>query len=186
MRRDVRWAACLLLTASLSAAEEPKPRVAASKTAMVASVNPLATDAGVAALARGGNAVDAAIATALTLGVVDQHNSGIGGGCFILIRRADGKLVAIDGRETAPAKATRDMFLRDGKPQPELSQMGPLAVATPGALAAYELAIKDHGRMRLADLIVPAAAIAADGFPLDRPNASALKNNASVLRNFSG
>ena len=47
----------------------------------------------------------------LTLGVVDQHNSGIGGGCFILIRRADGKLVAIDGRETAPAKATRDMYL---------------------------------------------------------------------------
>jgi gamma-glutamyltranspeptidase/glutathione hydrolase len=95
---------------------------------MVASVHPLATDAGVTVLRRGGNAIDAAVAVGLTLGVVDSHNSGLGGGCFILIRRADGKLFAIDGRETAPAKATRDMFLRDGKPQPDKSQMGPLAV----------------------------------------------------------
>ena len=153
---------------------------------MVASVHPLATDAGLAALRRGGNAVDAAIATALTLGVVDQHNSGLGGGCFILIRRADGKLIAIDGRETAPAKATRDMYLRDGQPQPNLSQMGPLAVATPGALAGYELALKHHGKLPLADLLVAAAKIADDGYALDQPNASALARNAAVLRKHSG
>ncbi len=75
----------------------------------VATVNQQATDAGIDTLRRGGNAVDAAIAAALMLGVVDAHNSGIGGGCFILIRRSDGRLAAIDGRETAPAGASRDM-----------------------------------------------------------------------------
>jgi gamma-glutamyltranspeptidase/glutathione hydrolase len=177
----------LLLAASLStnlaiADDVAPPNVATSKEAMVASVHPLATDAGVAALNRGGNAVDAAIATALTLGVVDQHNSGLGGGCFILIRRADGKLVAIDGRETAPAKATRDMYLREGKPQPDLSQAGPLAVATPGALAAYDLALRKHGKLKLADVMIPAAKLAEQGFPLDQPNASAIARTACMLK----
>ena len=81
----------------------------------VASVNEIATCAGIDALKQGGNAVDAAVATALTLGVVDGYNSGIGGGCFILVRLKDGKFLAIDGREMAPAGATRDMFLRAGK-----------------------------------------------------------------------
>src|SRR5882724_791369 len=75
---------------------------------MVASVQPLATEAGVNVLKQGGNAVDAAVAVALTLGVVDSDNSGIGGGCFMLIRQANGTFVALDGRETAPAAATRD------------------------------------------------------------------------------
>ena len=174
-----------LLTSSflshVQAADLP-PNVATSTKGMVASVHPLATDAGVAALRRGGNAVDAAIAMALTLGVVDPHNSGLGGGCFILIRRADGKLVAIDGRETAPAKAHRDMYLRDGRPQPELSQSGPLAVATPGALAAYDLALKDHGLLKLADLALPAAAIAEQGFVLDAHNAGILARSAANLK----
>src|SRR6266850_1630818 len=117
-------AALSLLVSTVLAADLP-PNAAASTKGMVASVHPLATDAGVAALRQGGNAVDAAIAVGLTLGVVDAHNSGLGGGCFVLIRRADGKLIAIDGRETAPAKATRDMYIKDGKPQPELSQTGP-------------------------------------------------------------
>src|SRR5947209_5210807 len=93
---------------------------------IVATVHPLATDAAMAAFKKGGNAIDAAVAAALTLGVVDGHNSGIGGGCFLLMRLADGTLVAIDGRETAPAAATRDMFVRDGKAVPELSLTGPL------------------------------------------------------------
>src|SRR5437867_12189834 len=105
-----------LLVSAVLAADVP-PNAAISNKGMVASVHPLATEAGVAALKKGGNAIDAAIAVGLTLGVVDAHNSGLGGGCFILIRCADGKLIAIDGRETAPARATRDMFLRDGRPQ---------------------------------------------------------------------
>src|SRR5689334_10984753 len=93
---------------------------------MVATVNPIATDAAVAVFHEGGNAVDAAVTAALTLGVVDGENSGIGGGCLILIRTADGKFTAIDGREMAPGAATRDMFVRDGKPMPRASQRGPL------------------------------------------------------------
>src|SRR3982751_4945569 len=78
---------------------------------MVASVNPVATAAGLEVLKKGGNAIDATVAVALTLGVVDANNSGIGGGCFMLIRRANGEFVAIDGRETAPGRATRAMFV---------------------------------------------------------------------------
>ncbi len=82
---------------------------------MVASGHPLATEAEVEMLKKGGNAVDAAVTVAFMLGVVDGDNAGIGGGCFILIRRANGEFVAIDGRETAPAAARRDMFIRNGK-----------------------------------------------------------------------
>jgi gamma-glutamyltranspeptidase/glutathione hydrolase len=158
--------------------------VVSAAKGMVASVHPLATDAGVAALKRGGNAVDAAIAAALVLGVVDGHNSGLGGGCFILVRRADGQFAAIDGRETAPAAATRDMYLKDGQPQGEWSVTGPLAVGTPGALAAYELALKNHGTLALKDLLPPAAEIAERGFPLDRIYARNLNSSQKSLAKF--
>src|SRR6476619_1663415 len=95
----------LCSSAAIALAADHSARAATSAKGMVASVHPLATDAGVAALRQGGNAIDAAIATALTLGVVDGHNSGIGGGCFMLIRLANGQFIALDGRETAPAKA---------------------------------------------------------------------------------
>jgi gamma-glutamyltranspeptidase/glutathione hydrolase len=151
---------------------------------MVATVHPLATDAGLAAFKAGGNAIDAAVAAALTLGVVDNENSGIGGGCFILIRRANGSIVAIDGREKAPAAATRDMFLRDGKAVPERSQIGPLAVGVPGALAAYSLALETSGRRRLADLLLAAATIAERGFEIDENYANRIKKVAGDLAKF--
>jgi gamma-glutamyltranspeptidase/glutathione hydrolase len=152
----------------------------------VATVHPLATDAALAALDRGGNAIDAAVAAALTLGVVDGHNSGIGGGCFILVRLADGKRVAIDGREMAPARAARDMYLRDGKPQPELATTGPLAVAVPGAVAAHAEAVRCYGRLKFADLLRPAADLAERGFAIDRITASALRHTAPKLARFEG
>jgi gamma-glutamyltranspeptidase/glutathione hydrolase len=151
---------------------------------VVASVHPLSTQAGIAAMKSGGNAIDAAVAVALTLGVVDGHNSGIGGGCFMLIRRANGEFVALDGRETAPAAATRDMFLRDGKGDTNLSQTGPLASAVPGALAVYEQAVAKYGRKHLADLILPAAQIAEDGFPINSTYARKLAATAEKLRAF--
>jgi gamma-glutamyltranspeptidase/glutathione hydrolase len=153
---------------------------------MVATVHPLATDAGLAALQRGGNAVDAAVAAALTLGVVDGQNSGIGGGCFILIHRPDGRLVAIDGREMAPQRATPDMYLVDGKPKPGLSTIGPLASGTPGALAAYDLAVERCGRLSLSDLLLPAADLAQEGFPVSRSLAGAMKQTAPELKRFEG
>ncbi len=151
---------------------------------MVASVHPTATKAGLRVLKQGGNAVDAAVAVAFTLGVVDSDNSGIGGGCFMLIRRADGSLVAIDGRETAPAAATPDMFVRDGKGDTKLSQTGPLASGVPGALAAYEFAIEHYGIQKLSDLILPAAEIAEKGFVLDASYARCLERVAEDMAQF--
>src|SRR5438552_11816700 len=116
--------------------------VAHGTRGIVATVHPLATDAAIESFQKGGNAIDAAVAAALTLGVVDGHNSGLGGGCFLLIRLDDSSLAAIDGRETAPGAARRDMFLRDGKADPRLSQTGALASGVPGALAAYDLALR--------------------------------------------
>ncbi|NIP86729.1 MAG: gamma-glutamyltransferase, partial [Planctomycetales bacterium] len=159
---------------------------ASGRQAMVATVQPLATEAGVAALRAGGNAVDAAVAAALTLGVVDGHNSGIGGGCFMVLRLADGRIVALDGRETAPGRAHRDMYLRDGQAQPQLSQTGPLAVATPGALAAYAFAVENFGNCPLADLLEGAAEIAERGFPLDAVYAARLQAQRKTLARFEG
>ena len=105
------------------------PVQAAERIGAAVTVHPIATTAAQKVFQQGGNAVDAAVAAALTLGVVDGFNSGIGGGCFMLIRKPDGSLVAIDGRETAPLKASRDMYLRGGKADPALSRTGALALA---------------------------------------------------------
>lgn len=152
----------------------------------VASVHPLATDAGINALKRGGNAVDAAIATAITLGVVDGHNSGLGGGCFILIRSADGSVTAIDARETAPALATRDMYLKDGKVNDAASKTGALASGTPGALAGYAIALEKHGKLKLADLLIPAAEIAEKGFEIDGVYERKLESVHEEIAKFEG
>ncbi len=159
---------------------------AVSEKGMVATGHALATEAGVQVLREGGNAVDAAVAAALTLGVVDGNNSGLGGGCLILIRSSDGRLIAIDGREMAPAAATKDMFVRDGKAVSTASQTGPLAVGVPGALAAYELAIEKCGRMKLERLLVPGIAHARDGFPIGRGLAAAIAGTARELAKFPG
>jgi gamma-glutamyltranspeptidase/glutathione hydrolase len=151
---------------------------------MVASVHPLATEAGLKALEQGGNAVDAAIATALTLGVVDGFNSGIGGGCFVLIRTASGDIIALDGREKAPAAAHRDMYLRDGVADSRLSQAGALAMGVPGALAAYHEAAMQYGRLKFADLIFPAAEIAETGFPVTRQYRARVEMERDALRQF--
>ncbi|MDB6137626.1 MAG: gamma-glutamyltransferase 1 [Verrucomicrobiaceae bacterium] len=174
------WAVSLVLAVCCQALAE----VVGYKHGAVASVHPLATQAGVDALKRGGNAVDAAIATALTLGVVDGHNSGIGGGCFILIRAADGSITCIDGRETAPAKAHRDLFVIQGKLDDEASKTGALASGVPGALAAYDEALKRHGKLKLAELLLPAAAIAEKGFPIDEVYARKLAGMVDKLKRF--
>lgn len=168
----------LAFSLALRAAEPGFPKFAA------ASVNPLATEAAVQAYQKGGNAVDAAVATGLTLGVVDGHNSGIGGGCFFVIRAADGTITCIDGREMAPSKAHRDMYIIDGKLDNEASKTGALAPGIPGALRAYELALKKHGKLKLADLLLPAAEIAEKGFPIDEVYERKLAATADKLRKF--
>ncbi len=159
---------------------------AAERTGAAVTVHPLATKAAMNAFERGGNAVDAVVAAALTLGVVDGFNSGIGGGCFMLIHKPNGRFVAIDGREIAPAAASRDMYLRDGKANPELSRTGALAIGVPGALAAYDLAIRQHGKLSLAEHLSQAATIAEQGFALDRSYLDRLGQVVEKLRRFPG
>jgi gamma-glutamyltranspeptidase/glutathione hydrolase len=88
---------------------------AVGKNGVVSSVHPLASEVGINILKAGGNAVDAAIATGLALGVVDQANCGLGGGAFIVIRLTDGTVHTLDGREMAPSRAHRDMYIKNGK-----------------------------------------------------------------------
>ncbi len=150
----------------------------------VATVDRIASQAGIDAMKKGGNAVDAAIAAALTLGVVNSYNSGLGGGCFILIRSAKGEMICIDGRETAPAAATRDMYVRDGAVVPGLSETGALASGTPGELAACELALKTWGKLSLKEHLLAAAQIAEQGFRIDDRYATALREQAAALAKF--
>jgi gamma-glutamyltranspeptidase/glutathione hydrolase len=158
--------------------------LAMARNGAAVTVHPLATKAARQAFEQGGNAVDAAVAAALTLGVVDGFNSGIGGGCFMLIRKPDGSIIAIDGRETAPAAASRDMYLRDGKAKPELSRTGALAIGVPGALAAYDLAIREYGKLDLAEHLGQAATIAEVGFKLDDAYLRRLGQAVNKLRKF--
>jgi gamma-glutamyltranspeptidase/glutathione hydrolase len=175
-------AAILAVRATL--APIPRGPFPSPKGGMVATVNPIATQAGLDALRAGGNAVDAAIACALTLGVVDGHNSGIGGGCFLTLRLADGRLITLDGRETAPAAATRDMFLRDGKADAKLSQDGALSVGIPGELATLAYASTNFGRLPLAQLLEAAAKVAENGFPIDSHYASRVRATKTELAAF--
>ncbi|HMO15140.1 MAG TPA: gamma-glutamyltransferase [Pirellulaceae bacterium] len=158
--------------------------LATSEKNMVATVHPLATQAGLQAFEQGGNAVDAAVAAALMLGVVDGYNSGIGGGCLMVIQTEDGNVYAIDGREMAPAAAQRDMFIRDGRVDVSLSQTGPLAVAVPGALAAYHQVVAEHGRLEFRELLLPAADIAENGFEIGELYARRIAETANELRQF--
>ena len=177
----LRCAFVVLLAVATSRAASS---VARGEKGAVASVHPLATRAGLAAMQSGGNAIDAAVAIGLTLGVVDAHDSAIGGGCFMLIRRPDGEFIGIDGREMAGAAATRDMFLRDGKGDTSLSQTGALASGVPGSVAAYSYALEKFGRKKFAELLAPAARIAEEGFPIDEIFARRLKATASELTRF--
>ncbi|MEJ2895724.1 gamma-glutamyltransferase, partial [Bordetella avium] len=137
-----------------------------AKRYMIATANPLASQAGEAILARGGSAVDAVIAAQWVLNLTEPQSSGIGGGAFMLhYDQASHELVTYDSRETAPAAARADRFLRDGKPIPfsEAVNNG-RAVATPGLLRGLFMAHADHGRLPWADLFTPAIELAEESF----------------------
>ena len=160
-----------------------KPGWSAQKF-MVAAANPLATDAGYQVLKAGGSAVDAAIAVQMVLGLVEPQSSGIGGGLFLV--HHDGKRVqTYDGRETAPAAATPELFMKDGKPMDFMQGVvGGRSVGTPGTLRALELAHKDHGRLPWKALFQPAIQLAENGFRLSpRLLANLQDDGAKTLRN---
>ncbi|MFL5307005.1 MAG: gamma-glutamyltransferase [Polyangia bacterium] len=135
--------------------------------AAVASDHPLASAAGVALLKSGGNAVDAACATALALGVVHPDASGIGGGGFALVYLAASKqTVALDFRERAPAAITPAAFFKDGKVDPELSKHGGLAVAVPGEVRGLAEMVKRWGKLPFSRCVEGAHRLAQRGFPV--------------------
>ncbi len=132
-------------------------RTLQSDAGLVVADSELASEAGMAILKRGGNAVDAAIATAFALSVVDQASSGLGGGGFMVIYRAkDKKSFALDFRETAPQASRKELYMKDGKAVPSLSLTGALAVAVPGEVAGLIEARKRFGTLSLATLVAPA------------------------------
>lgn len=149
--------------------------------AAVASDHPLASAAGVAALKAGGNAVDAACAAALALGVVHPDSSGIGGGGFALVYVAkEKKVYALDFRERAPAAITPAAYLKDGKLVPKLSQEGGLAVAVPGEVRGLEELVKRWGAKPFRSCVDPAQKLAAKGFPVSWRLASTLATLAAA------
>jgi gamma-glutamyltranspeptidase/glutathione hydrolase len=147
----------------------PAPAPVFATTQMVVAANPLAAEAGRQILRDGGSAVDAAIAVQMVLTLVEPQSSGIGGGGFLLhFDSATGSTIAYDGRETAPAAATPDMFLDSaGEPLPFFDAVvGGLSVGTPGTLRMLEMAHRAHGRLPWAALFQPAIRLAEDGFPV--------------------
>ncbi|MBH8561586.1 gamma-glutamyltransferase [Nostoc sp. CENA67] len=137
-----------------------------SKKGMVVSAHPLASEAGLAMLRKGGNAVDAAVATTFAISVVEPFSAGIGGGGFLLMySQKTGEIKALDFRERAPLKATRNMYLdAQGKVRPNASLNGYLAVATPGTVAGMYEVHRRYGKLPWQEVLKPAIALAKDGF----------------------
>jgi len=139
-----------------------------SKKGMVVSAHPLASEAGILMLRKGGNAVDAAVATTFAISVVEPFSAGIGGGGFLLMHsEKTGEIKALDFRERAPLKATRNMYLdAKGKVRPNASISGYLAVATPGTDAGLYEVHRRYGKLSWQEVMKPAIALAKDGFIL--------------------
>jgi gamma-glutamyltranspeptidase / glutathione hydrolase len=152
---------------------------------MVATDQELGSEAGVEILKSGGNAVDAAVAVAFALAVVEPAAGNIGGGGFMLVRLADGKTTFLDYRETAPGKATSNMYIRpDGKLDEEASVIGYRSVAVPGTVAGLELALKRYGTLQLAAVMAPAIRLAEAGFPVSDQLAQELDEERPGLQEF--
>ncbi len=165
-------------SAPLAGAEAPDPRQ------MVATAHPLATEAGLDILRAGGGAIDAAVAAHMVLTLVEPQSSGIGGGGFLLHYDGAGGVSAYDGRETAPAAAGPDMFLRpDGMPMAFYeAAVGGLAVGVPGTVRMLALAHRRHGRLPWARLFLPAIRLAEEGFPVSARLARQIADDEHLRR----
>ncbi|MFE1248585.1 gamma-glutamyltransferase [Streptomyces sp. NPDC058735] len=152
----------------------------------VSSVDPDASAAGIEILKKGGNAVDAAVATAAALGVTEPYSAGIGGGGYFVYYDAESRTVrTIDGRETAPLSADRNLFVEDGRPVPfaEAVSSG-LSVGTPGTPATWQTALDRWGSKRLAGVLKPAERIAREGFTVDETFRAQTASNEARFRSF--
>jgi gamma-glutamyltranspeptidase / glutathione hydrolase len=167
-------------TAAVAEAAWPKKAVREPK-GMVVSDEQLASEAGVEIMKRGGNAVDAAVAAAFALAVVEPEAGNIGGGGFMLVRMASGQEGFVDYRETAPASASRNMYVRpDGTVNPKASITGYGAIGVPGTVAGMALALEKYGTMTLKRVMQPAIRLAAKGFPVSPMLAGLLRNSKAM------
>ncbi|QMV12673.1 gamma-glutamyltransferase [Streptomyces lincolnensis] len=178
---------------SVGAAAPPAERSTPAKTPVavgyggaVASVDADASAAGIEVLKKGGNAVDAAVATAAALGVTEPYSSGIGGGGYFVYYDAKSRTVhTIDGRETAPLTAGSDLFLENGKPLAFADAVSSgLSVGTPGTPATWARALDKWGSRSLGSVLKPAERIARDGFVVDDTFRSQTASNETRFRYF--
>jgi gamma-glutamyltranspeptidase / glutathione hydrolase len=153
---------------------------------MVATDEQLASQAGVEIMKGGGNAVDAAVAVAFALAVLEPAAGNIGGGGFMLVRLADGRNSFLDYREVAPGHATRNMYIgSDGKLDNAAATVGPRSVAVPGTVAGLALALKLYGTMKLSEVLAPAMHLAETGFPVTAKMVRELREEQKDLQRFA-
>lgn len=170
------------ITPEVGSGFEEKPGWAADSFA-VAAANPLATDAGYQVLKAGGNAIDAAVAVQMVLTLVEPQSSGIGGGAFLM--HFDGADVqAYDGRETAPAAVTSELFMQDGEPLPFMEAVASgLSVGVPGTLRMLEQAHAEHGQLAWQALFTPAITLAEEGFAVSQRLHTSLASDDALRQN---
>ena len=180
----MKHATAFLLAGVLSADLQAGSQPVRARNGMVSSQNVIASQVGVEVLWDGGNAVDAAVATAFALAVTHPTAGNVGGGGFLVLRPAKGEAVAYDFRETAPARASPTMFLRDGKYDSGLHHDSHLSVGVPGTVAGLHLAWKEKGRLPWRRLVDPAIALAREGFPISDGLARSLKEVLPSMKKY--
>ena len=171
---------CLLLALWAAPALRGAPEEGvSSKDGLVVCTSSPACDAGAGVLAKGGTAVDAAVATAFALAVTHPSAGNIGGGGFMVVRTPAGDATTFDYREKAPLKSTRTMYMRDGKVDISLTNAGYLAPGVPGTVRGLALAHKRFGKLPWKDVVSPAAQLAEDGFAISDGLARSLNGQLS-------
>ena len=178
--------AILISTMVSFATDRHTPQDVIASNGMVAAAHPLAAQTGAEILQKGGNAIDAAVATAFALNAVEPNASGIGGGGFMLIRFAEtGEIIVLDYREVAPGTATKDMFASDQASAERWSVEGGKAVAVPGTLMGLKMALDEYGTMTLEEVMSPAIAYMENGFEITQTFSDMIKSNYDKLINWN-
>lgn len=186
MRKFVLAAVVLAIAMTAAAACAFDVRDVYARKGMVSSAHELASQAGVEILERGGNAIDAAVATMLALNVVEPNASGIGGGGFSTIRFAKtGEVVELDYRETAPLSATKDMYASEASKQAKESVLGGKAVGVPGIVMGIFTMLDKYGSMTFAEVAEPAIRLAEEGFEVHPMQNGIIRDEFDKLAKYS-
>jgi gamma-glutamyltranspeptidase/glutathione hydrolase len=179
--------ACALVAAASSYLAQPETSALSFQNAVVVSVDPIASSAGLEILQKGGNAVDAAVATGFALAVTHPAAGNLGGGGYMMIYLAEkgGQVAAIDYREKAPARSTPRMFLDNrGEVDPVKSGIGYLVIGVPGTVRGFWEASKRYGKLDWKTVVEPAMKLARDGFVVDKVLAASLKGQARRMEQY--